>query len=376
MFAIIKFYIYRKNAVIMYIHEKNDWPKFTWDAEVISTTLGEVRHRQGKILGQMQALGFRVQEETMLKALTMDVVKSSEIEGELLNPEQVRSSIARRLGIEIAGSIPAERSVEGIVEMMLDATQQYGASLTAERLFDWHAALFPTGRSGMYKIKVGAWRDDTMQVTSGPMGKETVHFEAPSAAKVPEEMIRFLKWLDEHQGLDPVLKAGLAHLWFVTIHPFDDGNGRIARAITDMQLARADKTKQRFYSMSAQIQAERNRYYDILEYIQKGGLDITPWLEWFLDCLMHSMTQTDLIIEKTLLRAAFWESQRETVFNQRQQKVLQLLLDDFYGNLSVSKYAKITKTSTDTALRDLQDLINKDILKQEGSGRSTSYKLM
>tara|TARA_R110000868_G_scaffold89194_1_gene248382 strand:+ start:2080 stop:3210 length:1131 start_codon:yes stop_codon:yes gene_type:complete len=376
VFAIIKFYIYRKNAVIMYIHEKNDWPKFTWDAEVISTTLGEVRHRQGKILGQMQALGFRVQEETMLKALTMDVVKSSEIEGELLNPEQVRSSIARRLGIEIAGSIPAERSVEGIVEMMLDATQQYGASLTAERLFDWHAALFPTGRSGMYKIKVGAWRDDTMQVTSGPMGKETVHFEAPSAAKVPEEMIRFLKWLDEHQGLDPVLKAGLAHLWFVTIHPFDDGNGRIARAITDMQLARADKTKQRFYSMSAQIQAERNRYYDILEYIQKGGLDITPWLEWFLDCLMHSMTQTDLIIEKTLLRAAFWESQRETVFNQRQQKVLQLLLDDFYGNLSVSKYAKITKTSTDTALRDLQDLINKDILKQEGSGRSTSYKLM
>ena len=376
MFAVINLYIYRKNAVIMYVHEKKDWPKFTWDAEVISATLGAVRHRQGKILGQMQALGFRVQEETMLKALTMDVVKSSEIEGELLNPEQVRSSIARRLGIEIAGSIPAERSVEGIVEMMLDATQQYDAPLTAERLFDWHAALFPTGRSGMYKVKVGAWRDDTMQVTSGPMGKETVHFEAPSAAKVLGEMIRFLKWLDEDQGLDPVLKAGLAHLWFVTIHPFDDGNGRIARAITDMQLARADKTKQRFYSMSAQIQAERNRYYDILECTQKGDLDITPWLEWFLDCLMDSMTQTDVIIEKTLLRATFWESQRETVFNQRQQKVLQLLLDDFFGNLSVSKYAKITKTSTDTALRDLQDLINKDILKQEGSGRSTSYKLI
>jgi Fic family protein len=376
VFAVINLYIYRKNAVIMYVHEQKDWPKFKWDSGVISATLGAVRHRQGKILGQMQALGFQMQEETMLKALTMDVVKSSEIEGELLNPEQVRSSIARRLGIEIAGSIPAERSVEGIVELMLDATQQYDAPLTAERLFDWHAALFPTGRSGMYKVKVGAWRDGTMQVTSGPMGKETVHFEAPRAAKVPGEMIRFLKWLDEDQGLDSVLKAGLAHLWFVTIHPFDDGNGRIARAITDMQLARADKTKQRFYSISAQIQAERNRYYDILECTQKGDLDITLWLVWFLDCLMDSMTQTDVIIEKTLIHATFWESQRETVFNQRQQKVLQLLLDDFFGNLSVSKYAKITKTSTDTALRDLQDLINKNVIKQEGSGRSTSYKLI
>ena len=359
----------------MYIYEQKDWPLFTWDAELITKILGSVRHRQGKILGQMQALGFRMQEETMLKALTMDVMKSSEIEGELLNPEQVRSSIARRLGIEIAGALPAERDVEGIVEMMLDATQRYDSPLTAERLFDWHAALFPTGRSGMYKIKTAAWRDDIMQVTSGAMGKETVHFEAPSASKVPSEMTVFLEWIENHIDLDPVLKAGLAHLWFVTIHPFDDGNGRIARAITDMLLARADKSPQRFYSMSAQIQAERNKYYDILESTQKGNLDVTAWLIWFLDCLMRSMEQTDETITKTMARAQFWETNKETLFNARQQKILQLLLDDFFGVLSVSKYAKIVKTSTDTALRDLQDLVKKDVLEQQGSGRSTSYKL-
>ena len=359
----------------MYIYEQKDWPLFTWDAELITKLLGSVRHRQGKILGQMQALGFRMQEETMLKALTMDVMKSSEIEGELLNPEQVRSSIARRLGIEIAGALPAERDVEGIVEMMLDATQRYESPLTAERLFDWHAALFPTGRSGMYKIKTAAWRDDIMQVTSGAMGKETVHFEAPSASKVPSEMTVFLEWIENHIDLDPVLKAGLAHLWFVTIHPFDDGNGRIARAITDMLLARADKSTQRFYSMSAQIQAERNKYYDILESTQKGNLDVTAWLIWFLDCLMRSMEQTDETITKTMTRAQFWETNKETLFNARQQKILQLLLDDFFGILSVSKYAKIVKTSTDTALRDLQDLVKKDVLEQQGSGRSTSYKL-
>ncbi len=359
----------------MYIYEQKDWPQFKWDAELITKTLGSVRHRQGQILGQMQALGFRIQEETMLKALTMDVIKSSEIEGELLNPEQVRSSIARRLGIEIAGALPAERDVEGIVEMMLDATQRYDTPLTDERLFDWHAALFPTGRSGMYKIKTADWRDDVMQVTSGAMGKETVHFEAPPASKVPSEMNAFLDWVEKHTDLDAVLKAGLAHLWFVTIHPFDDGNGRIARAITDMLLARADKSPQRFYSMSAQIQAERNKYYDILESTQKGNLDITAWLIWFLDCLMRSMEQTDETIKKTKARAQFWETNKETSFNARQQKILQLLLDDFFGVLSVSKYAKIAKTSTDTALRDLQDLIKKNVLEQQGSGRSTSYKL-
>lgn len=359
----------------MYIYQQKKWPEFTWDAEAISLLLGSVRYRQGRILGQMQALGFRIQEETMLKALTMDVIKSSEIEGEILNPEQVRSSIARRLGIEIAGSLAAERNVEGIVEMMLDATQQYAVPLTAERLFDWHAALFPTGRSGMYKIKTAAWRDDIMQVTSGPMGKETIHFEAPSASIVPSEMIHFLEWIEQEQEIDPVLKAGLAHLWFVTIHPFDDGNGRIARAITDMQLARADQSPQRFYSMSTQIQAERNNYYTILESTQKGTLDVTSWLIWFLNCLMHSMDQTDEIIEKTIQRAQFWEFHKEVIINPRQHKILQLLLDDFFGNLSVSKYAKIVKTSTDTALRDLQDLVSKNVLEQIGAGRSTSYRL-
>jgi Fic family protein len=359
----------------MYIHEQKEWPLFTWDAELITKILGSVRHRQGQILGQMQALGFRIQEETMLKALTMDVMKSSEIEGELLNPEQVRSSIARRLGIEIAGALSAERDVEGIVEMMLDATQRHDTPLTAERLFDWHAALFPTGRSGMYKIKTAAWRDDVMQVTSGTMGKETVHFEAPPASKVEGEMTIFLNWIEKYTDLDAVLKAGLAHLWFITIHPFDDGNGRIARAITDLLLARADKSPQRFYSMSAQIQAERNKYYDILESTQKGNLDITAWLLWFLDCLMRCMDQTDATIKKTMARAQFWETNKETLFNARQQKILQLLLDDFFGILSVSKYAKIVKTSTDTALRDLQDLVKKNVLEQQGSGRSTSYKL-
>ena len=359
----------------MYIYEQKNWPKFAWDTELITKILGSVRHRQGKILGQMQALGFQIQEETMLKALTMDVMKSSEIEGELLNPEQVRSSIARRLGIEIAGAITSERNVEGIVEMMLDATQQYTIPLTEERLFDWHAALFPTGRSGMHKIKTAAWRDDVMQVTSGPMGKERVHFEAPAASKVPREMSLFLEWIEKEQNLDLVLKAGLAHLWFVTIHPFDDGNGRIARALTDMLLAQADKSPQRFYSMSAQIQAERNEYYDILENTQKGDLDITPWLIWFLDCLIRSMDQTDETIAKTMVRAQFWETHKETLLNARQQKILQLLLDNFYGNLNVSKYAKIVKTSTDTALRDLQDLVKKDIIEQLGSGRSTSYRL-
>lgn len=360
----------------MYIHQRKYWTKFTWDAEVITPLLGEVRHRQGKILGVMQGLGFRLQEETVLKTLTLDVVKSSEIEGEQLNPEQVRSSIARRLGIEIAGAVPVERNVEGVVEMLLDATQRFDEPLSEDRLFGWHAALFPTGRSGMYKIKTAAWRDDAMQVTSGPMGKETVHFEAPRADKVPADMNAFLDWFNTSQDIDPVLKAAFAHLWFVTIHPFEDGNGRITRAITDMQLARADQSKQRFYSMSAQIHADRNGYYNLLESTQKGDSDITHWLEWFLRCLLHSMTQTDETISLTLKRAQFWEAHRTTDFNPRQQKMLQLLQDDFFGKLTVSKYAKITKVSTDTSLRDIQDLMGKGILEQEGSGRSTSYKLV
>jgi Fic family protein len=373
LFAVNKLYIYRKNAVIMYIHQKKDWPKFTWNAAIITPLLGKVRHRQGKILGMMQGLGFHMREETVLNTLTLDVLKSSEIEGELLNPEQVRSSIARRLGIAIAGAVPAERHVEGVVEMLLDATQHYDTPLSTDRLFGWQAALFPTGHSGMYKIKTAAYREDTIQVTSGPMGKERVHFEAPSADKIPQEMDAFLAWFNTNEDLDPVLKAAFAHLWFVTLHPFEDGNGRIARAIADLQLARADQSKQRFYSMSAQIQAERNSYYDLLEATQKGDLDISSWLHWFLECLLHSMTQTDTTIALTLKRAQFWERHRGTDFNSRQHKILQLLLDDFFGKLTVSKYAKITKVSSDTSLRDIQDLMGKGILEQVGSGRGTFY---
>lgn len=312
----------------------------------------------------------------MLQTLTLDVIKSSEIEGEQLNHDQVRSSIAKRLGIEIAEAVPVDRNVDGVVEMLLDATQRYEELLGEERLFGWHAALFPTGRSGMYKIKTADWRDGSMQVTSGAMGREIVHFEAPVADKVPYQMNLFLNWFNSDQSLDPVLKAAFAHLWFVTIHPFDDGNGRITRAITDMQLARADQSKKRFYSMSAQIQIERKTYYSILEKTQKGDLDITDWLQWFLDCLLRSMKQTDQTIAMTLKRVQFWETNHAIDFNHRQQKVTQLLLDTFFGKLTVSKYAKITNVSTDTALRDLQDLISKGILLQQGVGRSTSYTLI
>lgn len=359
----------------MYIYQEKKWPAFTWEATRLNTRLGEVRHRQGKILGHMQALGFKLQEETMLQALTQDVVNSSGIEGEILNPEQVRSSIAKRLGIDVAGTVKAERYVEGVVEMMLDATQHYDHPLTADRLFGWHAALFPTGRSGLYKIKVGGWRDDSMEVTSGPMGREKVHFEAPGADRVPGEMTTFLDWMNGEQDLDPVIKAAVAHFWFVTIHPFDDGNGRIARAIADLQLARADNSKQRFYSMSAQILQERNEYYDILEKSQKGDMNITMWLEWFLNCLYRSMEHTEQTINKIITRGKFWETWRDVEFNARQTKMLQALLDDFFGTLSVSKWAKMAKTSTDTALRDIQDLLDKDILEREGSGRSTRYRL-
>ena len=360
----------------MYIHQKKDWPNFTCNADVITPLLGKVRHQQGIILGMMQGLGFRLQEETILQTLTLDVIKSSEIEGEQLNYDQVRSSVAKRLGIEIAAAVPADRDVDGVVEMLLDATQRYKEELNAERLFGWHTALFPTGRSGMYKIKTAEWRDGAMQVTSGAMGRETVHFEAPVATKVPNEMTTFLNWFNDNQSLDPVLKAAFAHLWFVTIHPFDDGNGRITRAITDMQLARADQSKKRFYSMSAQIQIERKKYYSILEKTQKGDLDITEWLEWFLDCLLQSMTQTDQTIAMTLKRAHFWETNKAMEFNPRQKKLIQMLLDDFFGKLTASKYAKINSVSTDTALRDLQDLISKGILEQEGVGRGTHYTLI
>jgi len=364
----------------IYIHQLLGWPRFTWGAEKLSLLLTNIRHQQGKLLGQMERLGFSLQAEATLENLTLDVLKSSEIEGELLNAEQVRSSIAKRLGIEMAGMVNADRHTEGIVEMMLDATQQFEQPLTEERLFAWHAALFPTGRSGMHKITVAAWRDnpphDPMQVVSGAIGKEKVHYEAPAAELLADEMKKMLHWFNAETNTDPVIKAAIAHLWFVTVHPFDDGNGRIARAIADMQLARADKTAQRFYSMSAQIRKERNAYYDILEQTQKNDLDITEWLRWFLECMGRALTASDDILASVLRKAAFWKQHEKTIFNNRQLLLLNKLLDGFEGKLTTSKWAKIAKTSGDTALRDIHDLINKNVLKkEEGGGRNTSYVL-
>ncbi len=369
-----------KNAEIMpYIHEFPDWPKFRWDHKVLAEPLAAVRHRQGRLIGRMEGLGFELRSEATLRTMTEEVLKSSEIEGEILDRDQVRSSIARRLGMDIGGLIPADRNVEGVVEMMLDATQNYRQPLSDERLFGWHAALFPTGRSGMHRIAVGAWRNDTsgpMQVISGPVGREHVHYEAPKAARIAEDMGTFLAWLDGEDGLDPVLKAGVAHLWFVTIHPFDDGNGRIARAITDMQLARSEQNAQRFYSMSAQIRQERKAYYEILERTQKGDLDITEWLTWFLACLSRAFDGAEAILAGVLGKARFWEKYAAAQLNDRQHDMLNRLLDGFEGKLTSSKWAKIEKCSPDTALRDITDLLQRGVLvKDEGGGRSTSYSL-
>lgn len=365
--------------IVKYIYGLFAWPNFYWKESDVANLLAAVRHKQGRLLGRMENMGFSQQEEANLKVLTSDVVKSSEIEGEILNSEQVRSSIARRLGMQIAGLIPADRNVEGIVEMMLDATQNYDKPLSDERLFNWHAALFPTGRSGMHKIAVGAWRvntdDDPMQVVSGAMGKEKVHFEAPIANVLQREMDHFISWFN-NETLDPVIKAAIAHLWFVTIHPFDDGNGRIARAITDMQLARADKSPMRFYSMSSQIRLERNQYYDTLEQTQKGSLNITKWLIWFLECLERSLDSTDEILSSVFSKAQFWDKHSSTALNDRQKLLINKLLNGFTGKLTSSKWAKIGKCSQDTALRDIQDLLQKNILEKEpAGGRSTSYVL-
>ena len=363
----------------VYIHERSGWPALDWDSGRISQQLAEVRHRQGRLIGRMEALGFQLRTEAVLDTLTEDVLKSSEIEGEKLDRDQVRSSIARRLGIDIAGVTTADRNVEGVVEMMLDATQQYDEPLTAHRLFDWHAALFPTGRSGMSRINVGAWRDDKkgpMQVVSGPIGKERVHYEAPVAARLRGEMKKFLVWFEKENSTDLVLKAGLAHLWFVTIHPFDDGNGRIARAIADMVLARSERSPQRFYSMSAQIQKERKSYYEILEATQKGDVDVTRWLEWFLVCLGRAFDRAETILAAVLSKARFWDRFAATEFNERQRSMINRLLNGFEGKLTSSKWAKLEKCSQDTALRDIEDLIKKGALtKDSAGGRSTSYSL-
>lgn len=363
----------------MYIHEHPDWPHFTWNSERLTKLLAETRHRQGKMLGRMEALGFSVQSEASLENLTQEVVKSSEIEGENLDIEQVRSSIARRLGMDISGLVPSDRHVEGVVEMMLDATQHFEQPLTDERLYGWQAALFPTGRSSIHKITVGAWRtgqNGPMQVVSGAIGKEKVHFEAPQASRLSNEMNTFLEWFNNEADLDPVLKSAIAHLWFVTIHPFEDGNGRIARAIADMQLARADKTSQRFYSMSAQIRIERNDYYNMLEQTQKGTPDITAWLEWFLGCLIRAFDKIETTLKEANRKTQFWDAVGGMEINSRQRLMLNKLLDGFDGKLNTSKWANIAKCSTDTALRDVQDLMDKGVLvKEDAGGRSTSYVL-
>lgn len=362
-----------------YIHEIEGWPDFTWSSQGLAQALAAVRHRQGRLLGRMEGLGFELRTEASLTTLTADVVKSSAIEGETLNPDEVRSSIARRLGIDVGGYIPASRDVEGIVEIMLDATQAYARPLTAERLFGWHAALFPTGRSGMHRITVGAWRTaaaGSMQVISGPIGRERVHFEAPATDRLAREMDRFLAWFNRDGDVDPVLKAALAHFWFVTIHPFEDGNGRIARAIADMALARADGTSSRFYSMSAQIEAERHDYYQQLESQQRGDLDVTPWLAWFLGCLDRALTRAEETLAAVMAKARIWEFVNRQPVNDRQRLIINRLLDGFEGHLTTSKYAKIAKCSADTALRDIRELLDRGVLVQnEGGGRSTSYRI-
>jgi Fic family protein len=362
-----------------YIHELQDWPGLRWNHKKLAASLAALRHRQGRLVGRMETLGFSLRAEAVLRTLTQDVVKSSEIEGEILNSDQVRSSIARRLGMDIGGLTPADRNVEGMVEMMLDATRNYSAPLTTERLLGWHASLFPTGYSGKSKIGVGRWRDDSkgpMQVVSGALGRERVHFAAPAAKRLKKEIAAFLKWLNGPDPTDLVLRAGLAHLRFVTIHPFDDGNGRIARAIADMLMARSEQSSQRFYSMSAQIRTERKTYYDILEKTQKGGLDVTVWLEWFLGCLDRAFDGTEATLGSVLHKARFWEIHAATTLNDRQRAMLNKLLDGLEGKLTSSKWAKMTKCSQDTALRDILDLVNRGILARDaGGGRSTSYFL-
>ena len=363
----------------IYLYQHENWPNFIWDIRELSDLLAEVRNKQGRLIGKMETLGFDLQNEAFLETLTSDILKTNEIEGIVLNKEEVRSSIARRLGIDTGGLSPINRSIEGIVDMMFDATKNFDKPLTKKRLFDWHYALFPMGRSGMYEIIVGNWRDDStgpMQVVSGPMGKEKIHYQAPPAKVINNEMTGFLNWFNKEKNIDLVLKASIAHLWFVTLHPFEDGNGRIARAITDMLLARSDGLPQRFYSMSSQIQKERKSYYNILEKTQKGDLDITEWINWFLNILQKAIINSEETLALVIKKHQFWNAYGTEIKNERQKKILNILLDGFIGNLTTSKWAKIAKCSQDTALRDIQDLINKGILiKSSSGGRSTKYEL-
>ncbi len=359
-----------------YIYQHEGWTNFGWKDVSINAIFGEVRNLQGKISGQMSALGFSIKEEATLTTLTLDVVKSSEIEGEQLDYGQVRSSIARKLGINVGGLTPTDRNVESVVDMMIDATQNYLNPITSERLFGWHSALFPTGYSGMYKIEIGSYRTGEMQIVSGAMGKEKIHFEAVAPEMVKDEMNTFLLWLNKNEDLDPVLKAAIAHFWFIIIHPFDDGNGRIARAITDLLLTRGEKLPERFYSMSNQILKERKQYYAVLQKVQHSNGDITEWLDWFLHCLKNALLETETILQKILSKTEFWKMHEYTTMNERQRLVVNKLLEGFEGKLKSSKWAKIAKCSPDTALRDIKDLIEKGIMKQEqAGGRSTNYEL-
>lgn len=364
----------------LYIHEKPGWPNLHWNREGLTEALADVRYSQGRLIGRMHGLGFNLQQEALLETLIEDVHKTSEIEGERLDPEQVRSALGRRLGMDVAGLRHPEEQVEGVVEMILDATRRYRLPLTRERLWGWQAALFPTGRSRMRPITVGAWRDDhtgPMQVVSGPMGRERVHYEAPGAQRIGDEMAAFLHWFNAPPATDGVLAAGLAHLWFVTIHPFDDGDGRIARAITDMALSRAEGSPRRFYSMSAQIRQERRDYHEILERTQKGTTGITDWMTWFVACLGRSIESAEVTLASVLAKARFWQNAAALPLKERRRRVLNRLLDGFEGKLTTSKWAKLGKCSQDSALRDIRGLIDYGILaRNPEGGRSTSYRLI
>lgn len=357
----------------MYIHERKDWPRFIWDQEAVTERLAHFRYKQGQFLGQMELMGLKLREESMLETLTQDVVKTSEIEGEILDPHSVRSSVARRLGIEHGALKKGDRHVEGIVEVVLDATRNFTEPLTAKRLFSWHSKLFS---AGFVKMIIGSWRQGPVQVVSGRFGREVVHFEGPASNRLAHEMAQFLDFINQETKHDPVLKSAIAHLWFVTIHPFEDGNGRIGRAIGDMLLARAEKSPCRLYSLSSEIQVERKDYYAILEKTQKGDLDITGWIVWFLECLGKAVERSKSTYSAFLQKASLWNALETESLNERQKLMLNRLLEGFQGHLTTSKWAKIAKCSQDTAYRDIADLVDKKILaKDSKGGRSTNYYL-
>jgi Fic family protein len=362
-----------------YIWEAGDWPYWRFDLAQLAVPMAEVSRAQGRLVGRLADVGLALRDQASLAALTEDVVKTSEIEGETLNVASVRSSIARRLGVDIGALAPVDRHVEGVVEMVLDATANCNGPVTRERLFGWHAALFPTGYSGLSRINVGRWRDDAngpMQVVSGPVGRQRVHFEAPPAQQLEAATTSFLDWIDGASDVPPLIKAGLGHLWLVTLHPFDDGNGRIARAVGDLLLARAEGSPQRFYSLSAQIQRERKGYYEILERTQKGSMDVTTWLLWFFGALKSAVEVAHLGLDAVLAKARFWRQWAEAPMNERQVKLLNQLLDGFEGKLTTSKWAVIAKCSTDTALRDITDLVERGVLRKTAAGgRSSGYEL-